>query len=134
MSLHKCRLCGADLNRSFVDLGMSPLCESYIPAARLDDPETFYPLHVLICESCLAGLAGRRGTRSLPMVVHPLVWTRRRLALPGGGADDWPTSWVCRLAVSAPPEAGACPGSATSSRPPEPQQRDPGPATALQSA
>src|SRR5689334_18549439 len=32
---------------------MSPLCESYIPAARLDDPETFYPLHVLICESCL---------------------------------------------------------------------------------
>ena len=33
----------------------------------------------------------RRGTRSLPMVVHPLVWTRRRLALPGGGADDWPT-------------------------------------------
>ena len=53
MSLHKCRLCGADLNRSFVDLGMSPLCESYIPAARLDDPETFYPLHVLICESCL---------------------------------------------------------------------------------
>jgi len=46
-------LCGADLNRSFVDLGMSPLCESYIPAARLDDPETFYPLHVLICKSCL---------------------------------------------------------------------------------
>jgi 7,8-dihydropterin-6-yl-methyl-4-(beta-D-ribofuranosyl)aminobenzene 5'-phosphate synthase len=39
----------------------------------------------------LAALAGRRGTRSLPMIVHPLVWTRRRLALPGGGADDWPT-------------------------------------------
>jgi 7,8-dihydropterin-6-yl-methyl-4-(beta-D-ribofuranosyl)aminobenzene 5'-phosphate synthase len=39
----------------------------------------------------LAGLAGWRGTRSLPMVVHPLVWTRRRLAIPGGGADDWPT-------------------------------------------
>jgi 7,8-dihydropterin-6-yl-methyl-4-(beta-D-ribofuranosyl)aminobenzene 5'-phosphate synthase len=28
----------------------------------------------------LAGLAGRRGTRSLPMVVHPWVWTRRRFA------------------------------------------------------
>jgi len=39
----------------------------------------------------LAGLAARRGTRSVPMVVHPLVWTRRRLALPGGRADDWPT-------------------------------------------
>jgi SAM-dependent methyltransferase len=46
-------LCGADLNRSFVDLGMSPLCESYIPPERLDAPETFYPLHVLICDSCL---------------------------------------------------------------------------------
>lgn len=39
----------------------------------------------------LAGLAGRRGARSLPMVLHPLVWTRRRLVLPGGGANDWPT-------------------------------------------
>jgi 7,8-dihydropterin-6-yl-methyl-4-(beta-D-ribofuranosyl)aminobenzene 5'-phosphate synthase len=39
----------------------------------------------------LAGLAGRRGTRSVPMVVHPLVWTRRRLARPGSKADDWPT-------------------------------------------
>jgi metal-dependent hydrolase (beta-lactamase superfamily II) len=41
--------------------------------------------------SGLAALAGRRGTRSVPMVIHPLAWTRRRLALPGGGADDWPT-------------------------------------------
>ena len=39
----------------------------------------------------LAGLARRLGARSLPMVVHPLVWTRRRLVLPGGSADDWPT-------------------------------------------
>lgn len=35
----------------------------------------------------LVGLAGRRGTRSLPMVVHPLVWTRRRLALPGESGE-----------------------------------------------
>jgi 7,8-dihydropterin-6-yl-methyl-4-(beta-D-ribofuranosyl)aminobenzene 5'-phosphate synthase len=39
----------------------------------------------------LAGLAGRRGPRSLPIIVHPLAWTRRRLARPGGGADDLPT-------------------------------------------
>jgi hypothetical protein len=32
---------------------MSPLCESYVPAAKLDAPESFYPLHVRICESCL---------------------------------------------------------------------------------
>jgi hypothetical protein len=32
---------------------MSPLCESYLPAERLDDPETFYPLHVRLCNECL---------------------------------------------------------------------------------
>jgi SAM-dependent methyltransferase len=48
-----CRLCGADLALTFVDLGMSPLCESYVPAERLDAPEVFYPLHVRLCGSCL---------------------------------------------------------------------------------
>ena len=51
--LHTCRLCGTELTRTFVDLGMSPLCESYLPAERLDDPETFYPLHVRLCGECL---------------------------------------------------------------------------------
>jgi C-methyltransferase C-terminal domain/Putative zinc binding domain/Methyltransferase domain len=32
---------------------MSPLCESYVPADNSDDPETFYPLHVRICDECL---------------------------------------------------------------------------------
>jgi 2-polyprenyl-3-methyl-5-hydroxy-6-metoxy-1,4-benzoquinol methylase len=50
---HACRLCGAELTHTFVDLGMSPLCESYLPAERLDDPETFYPLHVRLCADCL---------------------------------------------------------------------------------
>ena len=48
-----CRLCGAELSRTFVDLGMSPLCESYIPAEQLDEAEVFYPLHVRLCGSCL---------------------------------------------------------------------------------
>jgi 7,8-dihydropterin-6-yl-methyl-4-(beta-D-ribofuranosyl)aminobenzene 5'-phosphate synthase len=39
----------------------------------------------------LAGLAGRRGTRSLPMVIHPLIWTRRRLAVPGREPEELPT-------------------------------------------
>src|ERR1700750_1270531 len=50
---HACRLCGAHLTRSFVDLGMSPLCESYLAADAIDAPETFYPLHVLLCDECL---------------------------------------------------------------------------------
>jgi hypothetical protein len=32
---------------------MSPLCESYIPAEHLDEAESFYPLHVRVCSSCL---------------------------------------------------------------------------------
>jgi hypothetical protein len=52
-SRHACRLCGALLKRTFVDLGMSPLCESYVAADSSDDPETFYPLHVRICTECL---------------------------------------------------------------------------------
>ena len=53
MSLAVCRLCGAELTRTFVDLGMSPLCESYVPEERLDEAEAFYPLHVRLCDSCL---------------------------------------------------------------------------------
>ena len=48
-----CRLCGAPLRRTFVDLGKSPLCESLLTAQQLDDVEPFYPLHVRICEECL---------------------------------------------------------------------------------
>lgn len=36
-----------------VDLGMSPLCESYVPADRLDAMEPFYPLNVWVCRQCL---------------------------------------------------------------------------------
>jgi 7,8-dihydropterin-6-yl-methyl-4-(beta-D-ribofuranosyl)aminobenzene 5'-phosphate synthase len=39
----------------------------------------------------LAGLAGRGGRRSLPMVVHPLIWTRRRTAVPGREPLELPT-------------------------------------------
>lgn len=53
MTTPKCRLCGSDLTQTFVDLGMSPPCESYLEADQLDRGETFYPLHVRICSSCL---------------------------------------------------------------------------------
>ena len=32
---------------------MSPLCESYVPADRVNAMEAFYPLHAKVCESCL---------------------------------------------------------------------------------
>jgi SAM-dependent methyltransferase len=48
-----CRSCGAALKDTFVDLGMSPLCESYVPAEALNHVEAFYPLHVWVCRECL---------------------------------------------------------------------------------
>ena len=39
----------------------------------------------------LAGLSAVRGGRGLPMTVHPLIWTRRRLAVPGLDPFDMPT-------------------------------------------
>jgi len=47
-----CLSCGAALHHTFVDLGMSPLCESYVPKERLDQVEAFYPLHVYVCDQC----------------------------------------------------------------------------------
>src|SRR5439155_25208980 len=48
-----CRFCRKPLTRTFVDLGMSPLCESYLDPVDLNKGEELYPLHVFICESCL---------------------------------------------------------------------------------
>ncbi|HET9785898.1 MAG TPA: methyltransferase domain-containing protein, partial [Pyrinomonadaceae bacterium] len=48
-----CRSCGTPLHYTFVDLGMSPLANSYVRASDLNEMERFYPLHVYVCESCL---------------------------------------------------------------------------------
>jgi hypothetical protein len=47
-----CRFCGRGLVQTFVDLGMSPLCESFLTAEQLNQMEPFYPLHVYVCENC----------------------------------------------------------------------------------
>jgi len=47
-----CRFCSSVLQRTFVDLGVSPLCETFLSATELHQPETFYPLHVYVCETC----------------------------------------------------------------------------------
>ncbi|MGH8825502.1 MAG: methyltransferase domain-containing protein [Jiangellaceae bacterium] len=49
----RCRLCSTELTHTFVDLGMSPPCESYLSAEQLDQGEVFYPLHVRVCSECL---------------------------------------------------------------------------------
>jgi len=47
-----CRFCASPLELTVVDLGMSPLCESFLPAERIEDMEPFFPLHVRACERC----------------------------------------------------------------------------------
>jgi SAM-dependent methyltransferase len=47
-----CRFCGDVLVDTVVDLGMSPLCESYVPPDKLNAMEPFYPLHVFVCRRC----------------------------------------------------------------------------------
>jgi len=52
MKTGHCRFCGADLCHTFVDLGMSPLANTYVTAAQLHEMEPFYPLRVYVCERC----------------------------------------------------------------------------------
>lgn len=47
-----CRLCGKLLKHTFVDLGMSPPCESFVAADQLDRMEPYYPLYALVCDHC----------------------------------------------------------------------------------
>ena len=49
----KCRFCAQPLSRTFVDLGLSPLCQTVIEDFELGRGETYYPLHVFICDNCL---------------------------------------------------------------------------------
>jgi SAM-dependent methyltransferase len=48
----RCRFCQSPLRTSFVDLGMSPLCQTHIAPEQLQDMEPFYPLHAYVCEQC----------------------------------------------------------------------------------
>jgi len=48
-----CRFCLSPLEHSFVDLGMSPLANSYLRPDQLTAAESFYPLHAYVCEECL---------------------------------------------------------------------------------
>lgn len=48
----RCRFCRSPLHTTFVDLGMSPLCQTHITPAQLQDMEPFYPLHAYVCDQC----------------------------------------------------------------------------------
>jgi SAM-dependent methyltransferase len=47
-----CRFCGTELTTTVVDLGLSPLCETYPKASDFSRGEKFYPLHTYVCREC----------------------------------------------------------------------------------
>jgi len=51
-SIRGCRFCNQPLTHTFVDLGMSPLCESYISTQTSNQMEPFYPLRAYVCDNC----------------------------------------------------------------------------------
>jgi len=48
----KCRFCSSTLEHTFVDLGMSPPCQTQVSPAQLNAMEKFYPLHAMVCGKC----------------------------------------------------------------------------------
>jgi len=52
MHARTCRLCTAELTRSFVDLGSTPLANSFLTAEQVAG-ERSYPLHARVCDACL---------------------------------------------------------------------------------
>jgi len=52
MTNNTCRFCNNPLNHTFVDLGMSPLANSYLDTPDDYKTEPFFPLHVFVCDRC----------------------------------------------------------------------------------
>lgn len=50
---HRCRICRTPLRETFVDLGMAPPCEAFLPAEADERSEVFHPLRVRVCHECL---------------------------------------------------------------------------------
>ena len=48
----KCRHCDAVLNLTLIDLGSAPPSNAYLTGEKLQNPEKWFPLRVLVCEEC----------------------------------------------------------------------------------
>ncbi|MBO6807848.1 class I SAM-dependent methyltransferase [Thalassospira sp.] len=52
MTTPTCRACGTELKHTLVDLGLSPLANSYVPLNQADQTDPRYPLHARVCDNC----------------------------------------------------------------------------------
>ncbi|ADH85084.1 class I SAM-dependent methyltransferase [Desulfurivibrio alkaliphilus] len=63
-----CRLCGSTNLAKFLDLGFTPPADGFLRREQLQEPETWYPLEVMLCRAC--------GFIQLSYVVSPEVLYR----------------------------------------------------------
>ena len=63
-----CRLCTSINLKKFLDLGFTPPADGFLRREQLQEPETWYPLEVMVCEAC--------GCIQLSHVVSPEVLYR----------------------------------------------------------
>jgi SAM-dependent methyltransferase len=48
----QCRFCENQLSQQFVDLGFSPPSNAFLTETQLNEPETFFPLKIMVCDKC----------------------------------------------------------------------------------
>ena len=136
-----CRLCGERLTQTFVDLGMSPLCESYVSADAARPARDLLPAaraSVLVLPPRATAGSTYRVRRS-----SPTTRTSRRTRIPGsptpsGSRIRWSTDSPSRRTASSPRSQattgtscstswpGASPSWASSRRRTWPRWRSPG--------
>ncbi len=66
--MNYCRMCKKDKLEKFLDLGFTPPADSFLRKEQLREPETHYPLEVMVCKHC--------GLSQLSYVVSPEILYR----------------------------------------------------------
>ena len=92
-----CRFCGSILQHTFVDLGMSPLANSYLKSAQLRQMEPFYPLHVYVCEQCF--LVQLEELESPERIFSDYAY-RREITIPSSQVDENLTNFPMLFSIS----------------------------------
>lgn len=87
-----CRLCGARMNRTLIDLGVLPLTNR--TALPDDDPDPAYPLHVRICDNCT--LAQIPDVASPATLAAPHPFLSARSAMGRGRAERFASATLKR--------------------------------------
>ena len=52
MDAYKCRFCNCVIKEIFIDLGITPLSNSFLTSEHLEEIEKEFPLKVFVCEKC----------------------------------------------------------------------------------